>query len=462
MPKFRSLLALACLLLAIPASAVEVELTIETLVPEDGVFITPVWVGFHNGQFDSYDGGVSADLFPGLEQIAEDGNTAPLSESFNTQVPAGIDATIAGPGGPLFAGDRVTRRFDLEASNHRYFSYASMIIPSNDAFIANGNPLAHRVFDGDGNFTPFEFYVVAREINDAGTEVNDEIPANVAALGQMAPNTGVTENGVVTDHPGFIDGGNILTARPNGDFTLPGYRIAKISLRAVPTNRLSFGADSAQEVPANASTAIAACMTSLNAAETQLTVSCEHNVENVAAAHVHAGAVGENGDVVFPFDNPASPFSQTFDVTPEQVETFFAGGYYVNIHSQAFPGGEIRGQIEGCFDGPRGLCLNQERFQVTVEWQTPDGNSGRGVAVEGTADSGFFYFFSRDNIELDIKVLNGCGFNNYYWVFAAGTTNVGVDITVEDTQTGDIVTYNNAVDNTFETILDTSAFLTCP
>ncbi|MEM8998557.1 MAG: spondin domain-containing protein, partial [Acidobacteriota bacterium] len=160
----RFLIALACVLLAIPAAAVEVELTIETLVPEDGVFITPVWVGFHNAQFDVYDRGVSADLFPGLEQIAEDGNTGPISDSFDGQVPLGLDATVAGAGGPLMAGEVVTRRFDLDPANHRYFSYASMIIPSNDAFIANGSPLAHRVFDGAGNFTPLEFYVVAGQV----------------------------------------------------------------------------------------------------------------------------------------------------------------------------------------------------------------------------------------------------------------------------------------------------------
>ncbi|MEO1086905.1 MAG: CHRD domain-containing protein, partial [Acidobacteriota bacterium] len=170
----------------------------------------------------------------------------------------------------------------------------------------------------------------------------------------------------------------------------------------------------------------------------------------------------ENGPIVFPFADPASPFTQTFDVNQAQADAFIAGDYYVNIHSEAFPAGEIRGQLEGCYEGPRGLCLNEDRFQVTVEYETPDGASGRGVAVEGTADSGFFYFFADDNIELDIKVLNGCGFNNYYWVFAAGTTNVGVDITVVDTQNGQIMTYNNPVGSTFETILDTEAFLTCP
>lgn len=41
------------------------------------------------------------------------------------------------------------------------------------------------------------------DVLDAGTEVNDELPENVAFLEQSSPNTGVDENGVVEIHPGF-------------------------------------------------------------------------------------------------------------------------------------------------------------------------------------------------------------------------------------------------------------------
>ena len=126
--------------------------------------------------------------------------------------------------------------FDLDGSlpSSRYFSYASMVIPSNDAFIANGNPLAHAIFDASGDFLGADFLVAGAAVLDAGTEVNDEIPENVAFLGQTVPNTGTTESGTVQIHPGFSPAGNILSAFPGADFTAPGYQVARISITRIP------------------------------------------------------------------------------------------------------------------------------------------------------------------------------------------------------------------------------------
>ena len=41
------------------AEAVNIRVSIENISPSNGVAITPVWVGFHDGTFDSYDGGSS-------------------------------------------------------------------------------------------------------------------------------------------------------------------------------------------------------------------------------------------------------------------------------------------------------------------------------------------------------------------------------------------------------------------
>ena len=65
-------------------------------------------------------------------------------------------------------------------------------------------------------------------------------------------------------------------------------------------------------------------------------------------AHIHKGAVGVNGVVVFPlgsapFTSPVSYTSMALDVT--QRADLMANMYYVNFHSTAFPGGEIRGQL---------------------------------------------------------------------------------------------------------------------
>ncbi len=451
--------ALACLSLLVSvgfAFAEEVEVTITALVPSDGVFLTPVWIGFHDGTFDLYDRDAPASAE--LERLAEDGNTGPLTDLFAVDAASGVQATVAGAAGPLMAGETVRYVTELDPAVHRYFSYSSMIIPSNDAFIANGNPLAHRVFDPSGNLTSFTATIYGREVLDAGTEVNDEAEESTAALGQAAADTGTVEGGVVTLHPGLIPGGRVLTARPNGDFTVPGYPIARITISRAPATTITFTGDGGQEVPPVETTATAACHASLNETLDRLSVFCEHDVEDAVAAHVHEGVAGENGPVVLPFGDAANPLNETFDVDAAEVTSLLEGGLYVNIHSEAVPSGEVRAQIDGCFEGPTGLCLNDERFQVTSAFSTASGENGVGQARVATADSGQFTFFDPDNVEIDIKVLDGCAINNHYWVFIAGLTDVEVDINVLDTLTDAERTYNNPLGSAFETIRDVEAF----
>jgi PA domain len=109
------------------------------------------------------------------------------------------------------------------------------------------------------------------------------------------------------------------------------------------------------------------------------------------------------------------------------------------------------------------LLLGDDRFQVTAFWAT-DTDSGPATSLGMTKDSGFFYFFDPDNVELVVKVLNACSAPefNRFWVFAGGLTNVEVDLTVVDTQTGRTKIYSNPLDHPFEPIQDTDAFATCP
>ena len=68
------------------------------------------------------------------------------------------------------------------------------------------------------------------------------------------------------------------------------------------------------------------------------------------AAHIHVGAVGANAPVAVAFiqTEPGSgiwiPPANTI-LTADQYQSFISGGTYFNVHSAAFPGGEIRGQI---------------------------------------------------------------------------------------------------------------------
>ena len=109
------------------------------------------------------------------------------------------------------------------------------------------------------------------------------------------------------------------------------------------------------------------------------------------------------------------------------------------------------------------MCLRNRRFQVTVGWRDFNGNEGDAMVVPfGSDDSGLFYFFAANNWEMLLKVLDGCGFNGHYWVFAAATTNVEYTLRVEDLVRGGVWTYDNPLGTAAPAITDTSAFATCP
>jgi hypothetical protein len=117
----------------------------------------------------------------------------------------------------------------------------------------------------------------------------------------------------------------------------------------------------------------------------------------------------------------------------------------------------------GCLQDAATLCLNGGRFQVNANWRTTDGTTGRGQAVPLSDDSGYFWFFGPNNVEVVVKALNACSLTvPRFWVFAAGLTNVQVDLTVTDTKTGMVKTYNNPLGRPFQPIQDTGAFATCP
>jgi hypothetical protein len=107
------------------------------------------------------------------------------------------------------------------------------------------------------------------------------------------------------------------------------------------------------------------------------------------------------------------------------------------------------------------LCLSKGRFAITTRWTTPQGQTGEGVAVPLSADTGYFWFFSQNNVEMVVKVLDGCGVTGDFWVFAGGLTNVEVEMTVIDTQTGAAKTYTNPQGTALLPIQDTLAFPSC-
>ncbi len=115
-----------------------------------------------------------------------------------------------------------------------------------------------------------------------------------------------------------------------------------------------------------------------------------------------------------------------------------------------------------CVPGPTALCLQDGRFKVEGTFQAPDGQIGSAKTVKLTEETGYFWFFSDTNVETVVKVLNACTFNQRFWVFAGGLTNVRTTLTVTDTATGQVRTYQNPQGTAFQPIQDASAFATCP
>jgi Spondin_N len=232
----------------------DVVVTVENLAPAGGVYFTPLWVGFHSGSFDLFDrAGLASEA---IERLAEDGDASVAQAAFAeaTADTGGVDGLITAPhgfeGAPIFEpGESSTAEFTLTAADHRYLSYAAMIIPSNDAFIGNHNPWVIELFDAAGAFKGKQVItILGSMVWDAGTELNTEMDA--AFINQTAPNTGEPTASPILPHPGFLGsygnpgsdplilGGTTAAGTVvdpvGGDFTLPNAVVARITIERAP------------------------------------------------------------------------------------------------------------------------------------------------------------------------------------------------------------------------------------
>jgi hypothetical protein len=113
-----------------------------------------------------------------------------------------------------------------------------------------------------------------------------------------------------------------------------------------------------------------------------------------------------------------------------------------------------------CVAGAATLCLNGGRFRVEAKWRIDsptDPQSGQAAAVPLTGDTGYFWFFSSNNIELVVKVVDGRAVNGKFWVFYGALSNVEYEITVADAQTGEVRVYTNPAGR-LASVADTAAF----
>lgn len=118
--------------------------------------------------------------------------------------------------------------------------------------------------------------------------------------------------------------------------------------------------------------------------------------------------------------------------------------------------GRVDVTAAGCATSTK-LCLLEDRFEIEVTWKDFAGNQGAGRSARLAADSGSFWFFNPENVELVVKVLDGRAINGNFWVFYGALSNVEFSIAVTDTLTGEVKTYRNP-SGSFASVGDTSAF----
>lgn len=118
---------------------------------------------------------------------------------------------------------------------------------------------------------------------------------------------------------------------------------------------------------------------------------------------------------------------------------------------------------EQCMPNDGTLCLGADgRFRVRMTFDGENGEEPAHTVEIGKRDSGLFYFYNDNNIEVLMKVLNGCSSNQRYWVFYAATTNAGFHLTVEDLLRDESVEYSNPDGMVALPETDLQALATCP
>ena len=115
-----------------------------------------------------------------------------------------------------------------------------------------------------------------------------------------------------------------------------------------PNVTLSGKLAGASEVPPTGSSGSGTVEATLNKETNQLRWKVVYSGLSgpATAAHFHGpAAAGQNAGVALGFKNPASPIEGEATITAAQAADLLAGRWYVNVHSRANPGGEIRGQV---------------------------------------------------------------------------------------------------------------------
>ncbi|HYO12647.1 MAG TPA: Calx-beta domain-containing protein [Thermoanaerobaculia bacterium] len=122
--------------------------------------------------------------------------------------------------------------------------------------------------------------------------------------------------------------------------------------------------------------------------------------------------------------------------------------------------------LPGPCNDARALCLKDGRFEATVRWRASEEDvesDAKGVLLPETRGSGLFSLSPEgDDLELLLKVRDGCAVNDHYWLDFAAATDAELLVKVRDTLTGRTWVYFNPVGSVPAPVRDVDAFATCP
>ena len=186
-----SLLSALGLLLAAgsaQAETVRLTVTVQNLAPANGIAFAPLHVGFGAGSFDAFNLGAAATA--PIISVAEGGAGGAWQAAFAAAEPDAVRGTI---GGLLLSGASAQMSFLVDSASQGFFTFASMVVPSNDFFIGNDDPREYALFDANGALQINQITLRANEIWDAGSEVFD--PTAAAFVG---------DNGLRTDQNSVV------------------------------------------------------------------------------------------------------------------------------------------------------------------------------------------------------------------------------------------------------------------
>ena len=236
---------------------------------------------------------------------------------------AGLQATS-----PLATGTR-----KLDANSPASLAYERYLAGMQDQFVANMTSLLGRSVD-------IRFHY-RHAYNGVAVFLSPAEAAEVAKMDGVILLYRESEEEILTDAgPEFLGAPTIW----GGSYT---------------NRQYAASLDGSQEVPPSGSAATGEGTFTYNLLTNQLTWNIAHdlNMGSATAAHIHSGAAGTNGPVEVGLDHTANPMVGSATLSGAQQGLLVNGLLYINIHTSAFPGGEIRGQIHATGTMGEGIII---------------------------------------------------------------------------------------------------------